>query len=109
MIMATLRLKVRPDKRDGFIKTIRGMLEPTRVEQGCISFYFYQDIEDENTFTLMEEWETNPDFNSHIHRDSYKKLLALMELLSEPPEIKINTVSERSGLEYVEDVLLKSK
>jgi hypothetical protein len=31
-----------------------------------------------------------------------------MELLSGPPDIKINTVSQRAGLEYVEDVLLKS-
>jgi quinol monooxygenase YgiN len=85
------------------------MLEPTRVEPGCVSFYLLQDIEDENTFTLVEEWENNADFDSHIRRDSCKKLLSLMDLLSEPPEIKINTVSQRAGLEYVEDVLLKSK
>ncbi len=102
-------MKVRPEKRDGFLKTVRSMLEPTRVEQGCISFYFYQDIEDQNTFTLMEEWETSTDYDNHIRRDSYKKLLALIELLSESPEIKINKVSQRAGLEYVEDVLLKSK
>ena len=85
------------------------MLEPTRVERGCMSFNFYQDIEDEYTFTLVEEWETEAEFHAHIRKDSYKKLLLLMDLLSEPPEIKINTVSQRAGLEYVEDVLLKSK
>jgi quinol monooxygenase YgiN len=109
MIIGTLRMTVRPEERDGFLKAIRGMLEPTRVEQGCTSFYFCRDIEDDNTFTLVEEWETSADFDNHIRRDSYKKLLALMELLTGPPEIKINIVSQRSGLEYVEDILLKSK
>jgi quinol monooxygenase YgiN len=107
--MATLRMRVRPEKRDGFLKAVRVMLEPTRVEQGCTSFYFCQDIEDDNTFTLVEEWENSADFDKHIRRDSYKKLLALMELLTGPPEIKINKVSKIAGLEYIEDVLLKSK
>ena len=109
MIIGTLRMIVRPEELDGFLKAIRGMLEPARVEPGCMSFNFYQDIKDQNTFTLVEEWETEADFHTHIRKDSYKKLLLLMDLLSEPPEIKINTVSRRAGLEYVEDVLLKSK
>ena len=109
MIIATLRMTVRPEERDGFVRTIRGMLEPTRVECGCMSFNLYQDIKDENTFILVEEWETNTDFDSHIRKDGYKKLLLLMDLLSETPDIKINTVSQRAGLEYVEDVLLSPR
>jgi quinol monooxygenase YgiN len=107
MIIGTLRMTVRPEERDGFLKAIRCMLEPARVEPGCMSFNFYQDIKDENTFILVEEWETNADFDNHIRKDGYKKLLLLMDLLSEKPDIKINTVSQRGGLEYVENVLFK--
>ena len=105
MIVVTLRMVVAPEKREDFLKTIRGILEPTRVEPGCKSFYFYQDIEDKNAFILVEEWETKADLDSHIHKDSYRKVLALMDLLSEPPEIKFNTVSHVAGMEYVAEVL----
>ena len=105
MIIVTLRMAVIPQKRSDFIETIRGLLEPTRVEAGCKGYYLYQDIEDENTFILIEEWETKTDLSSHIHKDSYRKLLALMDLLSEPPEIKFNTVSHSEGMEYVAEVL----
>ena len=102
-------MTVRPEERVGFLKTVRGILEPTRVEPGCISFYFYQDIENENAFTLVQEWETKEDLDRNIHKENYKRLLAVMDLLSEPPEIKINTVSQSVGLEYIEEVLSNPK
>jgi quinol monooxygenase YgiN len=108
MIVVTSRMIVRPEAQEEFLKTLRGMLEPTRVEPGCTNYSFYQDIENKNAFILVEEWETKADLDSHIHKESYRKLLALMDLLSGPPEIKINTVSHRAGLEYVEDLRLKS-
>ncbi|HJZ04526.1 MAG TPA: putative quinol monooxygenase [Patescibacteria group bacterium] len=109
MIITTLRIKVRPEKRDEFLKTVRGILEPTRVEPGCIRYQFYQDIENENAFILVEEWETKEDLDRNIHRENYKRLMVLMDLLSEPPEIKINTVSHRAGIEYLEEVLSNPK
>lgn len=105
MIIATLRMTVCPEERDGFLQTVRGILEPTRVEPGCISFYLYQDIENENTFILVEEWEMKEYLDRNIQRENYKRLLGVMDFLSEPPEIKINAVSHTAGIEYLEEVL----
>ena len=105
MIVVTSRMIARPEAQEEFLKALRGMLEPTRVEAGCRNYYFYQDVENKNAFILVEEWETKADLDCHIHKESYRKLLVLMELLSGPPEIKINTVSQRAGIEYIENVL----
>ena len=105
MIVVTSRMIARPEAQEEFLKALRGMLEPTRVEARCRNYYFYQDVENKNAFILVEEWETKADLDCHIHKDSYRKLLALMDLLSEPPEIKFNTVSHASGMEYIAEVL----
>ncbi|MBE0428061.1 MAG: antibiotic biosynthesis monooxygenase [Nitrospirae bacterium] len=104
-ILVTLRMIVQPERRSDLLETMRGMLEPTRVERGCLSYRFYEDVEDRNTFFLLEEWNTQKDLESHIRTDNQRRLLALMDLLSEPPELRFNTVSHTAGMDLIENVL----
>ena len=101
MIIVILRMVVKPEKREDLMKTVRGILEPTRVENGCIDYNFYQDVEDNNTFVILEEWETQQDLERFIRSENYRRLLTAMELLAEPPEIKINAISYTAGLEAI--------
>lgn len=105
MIVVTLRMVVIPEKREDCLKTIRCILEPVRVQPGCLSFYLYQDVENENAFILLEEWTTRETLEGHIRDKNYRKLLALMDFLSEPPQVKFNTISNTQGMEYVVRVL----
>ena len=61
MILVTLKMIVRSEKRMDLIETMRGMLEPARVERGCLSYCLYEDVENRNAFVLLEEWETQQD------------------------------------------------
>ena len=105
MILATSRMIVQPEKRRDLLETMRGMLEPARVERGCLSYRLYEDVEDRNTFVLIEEWETQKDLERHIRTDNQQRLLALMDLLREQPELQFNTVSYTAGMDLIEDVL----
>ena len=100
---------VRPARRSDLLETMRGMLEPARVERGCLSYRLYEDVENKNAFILLEEWATQEDLERHIAKDSQRQLLALMDLLSEQPELRFNTVSHTSGMDFIEDVLNTDK
>ena len=104
-ILVTLRMVVQPEKRSDLLETMRGMLEPARVERGCLSYRLYEDVENRNALVLLEEWATQKDLERHISKDSQRRLLALMDLLSEPPELRFNTVSHTAGMELIGDVL----
>ncbi|MGO9378692.1 MAG: putative quinol monooxygenase [Dissulfurispiraceae bacterium] len=104
-ILVTLRMIVQPEKRRDLLETIRGMLEPVRVERGCLSYRLYEDVESKNAFILFEEWATMGDLERHITKDNQRQLLALMDLLSEKPEMSFNTVSHTAGMELIENVL----
>ena len=84
------------------------MLEPARVERGCLSYCLYEDVENRNAFVLLEEWATQEDLECHIHTDNHLRLLTLMDLLSEQPELRFNTVSHTAGMELIGDVLSKT-
>ncbi len=105
MIFVTLKMIVQPEKRRDLIETMRGMLEPARVERGCLSYRLYEDVENRNAFVLLEEWATQEDLERHISKDNQRWLLALIDLLSEQPELRFNTVSHTAGMDLIEDVL----
>ncbi len=105
MIIVILRMIVRPEKREEFIKTIRMMLEPTRVEAGCKSCCFYQDVSSENAFLFVEQWESQLDLDNHLRKRSFKKMLFLMDLLSESPEIQFNKVEQAKGIGKIKSLL----
>jgi len=105
-ILATLRMIVRPERRSDFLETMRSMLEPTRVERGCLSYRLYQDVEDKNAFVLLETWATQENLESHIRKENQQRLLLLMDLLSEQPELRFNTVSHTARMDLIENVLM---
>jgi quinol monooxygenase YgiN len=62
-------------------------------------------VENRNVFFLVEEWKTRKELESHIRTDHQRRLLALMDLLSEQPEFRFNAVSHSAGMDFIEDVL----
>ncbi len=42
------------------------MLAPSRLEEGCISYNFYQDSTDENKFFFYEEWKDQTAIDVHF-------------------------------------------
>jgi len=96
---------VRPERRGDLLEAMRGMLEPARVERGCLNYCLYEDVEDRNTFFLLEEWETQQDLERHILTENQQRLLTVMDFLSEQPELRFNTVSHTVGMDLIENVL----
>jgi quinol monooxygenase YgiN len=98
-------MTVRPEKRSALLETLMGMLEPTRVERGCLSYHLYENAENRNSFVLLEEWATQEDLERHISRNNQRSLLALMDLLSEKPDFDFAAQSHIAGIELIKKVL----
>jgi len=95
---------VRPEKRNDLLKTLKGMLEPARVERGCLNYRLYEDTENNNAFVLLEQWATQEDLERHLSTDNQRRLLELTDLLSEKPELLFNTVLHTQGIDLIENV-----
>jgi len=103
MIAVMLRLVARDDTTDELARRVReDMLAATRREAGCISYRFYQDIEDPNAFSFVEEWESWEALDDHFRSDHVGTFLAdLGDLLAEPPEGGFHEVARSRGLEAI--------
>jgi quinol monooxygenase YgiN len=69
----------------------------------------YQDVDDENVISLVEEWVSQCDLERHIRSPNYRRLLAVMESSLEPPSVVFNTVSRAAGIEVIEAIRRDSR
>jgi|GEM_PF-3137928 len=105
MVCAELKMVIQPSRLDEAAEIIRLITEPTRVRKGCLSFNAYRDIENDNVYMILETWETVEDLLAHIRSDTYKNMIALMDLLSESPEVRFNVVTKTDGVGFLRDAL----
>lgn len=104
MIAVTLRLVAQPEKREELLRRVKeGLFGPTRAERGCIRYRFYQDVEDPNAFSFVEEWESWEALNEHFRSEHVGRFLeAVGGLVSAPPEARFHEVLSTQGMEAVE-------
>jgi quinol monooxygenase YgiN len=67
-----------------------------RKESGCLYAGFYQDIDNEEEFLMVEEWATQEDADEHLRSDIFTVLRGAGSLMRRPPDIVIHTVSRSS-------------
>ena len=101
MVISTLRILTAPKSRAEVVRTLAAQLGPTRVQPGCHRCDLYQDIENRETITLVEEWESQAELDLRLRSQDYRSVLAAIELAQEQPIIHFDTVTRRTGLEIV--------
>jgi quinol monooxygenase YgiN len=101
MIVFSLSVVVPRSRRNDVVHTVGALLGPTRATPGCIECRLYADYENQNAFTLVEEWTTQAALDRHLASDAYKTLVSAIELSTKPPRIRFDNVVQRGGLEVI--------
>lgn len=101
MIIVRISMKARMEKRTEMMQTLLSMVEPTRKENGCLSYDVFCDVDGKTVFNLIEEWETRGHLDRHIQSERFSVLLGTRSLLTKSLEMKIHTVSRSEGMEVV--------
>lgn len=105
MVAVMLRLVAKPEKRDELLRRVKeDLLGPTRTEPGCIRYRFYEDVEDANAFSFVEQWQDWQSLNGHFRSPHVGVFLqALPDLIAQEPEAHFQEVARTKGLEAVEE------
>jgi len=101
VVIVKIALNALPEKQKEVIQTLLSMIESTVKQRGCLSHHIFRDLEDENAFSLIDEWKTREDLEQHLRSAKFGVLLGTKSLLCEPPKIQIHTVSDSEGMTAV--------
>lgn len=99
MIVFSMRIVTPDNQRAALRRTLGSVLGPTRVTPGCIDARLYTDLDRGMSMVLVEEWETREQFDEHLDADKLKTLVAALELSSEAPVVRIDTVTREEGVD----------
>ncbi len=88
MIITTIKIHGRSQKRKEIIQTIKGLADQMVQFEGCSNANFYQDIANKDIFYLIEEWKTVGDLEKYLKSKSIAVLFGIETLLIESLEIK---------------------
>ncbi len=92
MIIATVRMCARTEKKFELIQTLLSWLKVVRNQQGCISCRLAEDLEDDGVLWLVEEWDTQVSLDQHMRSPSFSILMGATSLLRRSHEITLHAV-----------------
>jgi quinol monooxygenase YgiN len=98
MILVIIRMRVPAEKRMELSQTISSLIGSIRTEKGCQRCDFCQSMENENELSLIEEWDTRENLQSHLKSERFRVLRGAMNLLQEPYGMMFHTVFHPAGM-----------
>jgi quinol monooxygenase YgiN len=103
-IHATIRMHIPAQKRQQALAILPPIIEMPRLDPGCIICRLYQGVRDEQTLLLEQRWASEEDLQRHLRSQRFHTILLVVEMASEVPEIRFDTVSHSDGIDVVEQV-----
>jgi quinol monooxygenase YgiN len=104
MFTMKMRLIFPPSKTAEAINIINLVAGPTLADPDCVSFRFYREVANDDSLILWQEWETREALEQHIRSKDFMKILTVMDLATQEPEVRIQTLSNRKGFEFIEEL-----
>ena len=106
VIRMTLTLTGAPGESWRLAEALRSLMVPVRAERGCLHSRLVLSTEaaDPASVRYAEEWDTEADLRSHVRSERFLRLLAVMELSRETPQLEFELPAGPRGLDYVAEV-----
>lgn len=93
------RITVSPENRKELCQTISSLISPMRSEKGCLTYRFYEETGDRNTFVLIGEWETSNAWSDHLQSDNFAILIGSLSLLCKDSLVDFKLLVHVAGIE----------
>lgn len=94
MLIIAVDMIAAPGQHAALKDALHAMLAPTRAEDGCLHYHFYEDAEDADKILFYEHWRDQAAIDAHFAAPHFVKLgEQLPSLLAGDPVIRIFEVA----------------
>ena len=88
-IRVVAHIIAKPDTIDATRELLLSLIDPTRAEDGCVTYELMQNTSDPTDFTFVEEWTSNEALDAHLATDHLKMAgVRGASLFAVPPDIR---------------------
>ena len=99
MIVFSLQIIAPDERRTILLRALSAMIGPTRAAPGCLAARLYRDLDRRKTLLLVEDWDSREQFEQNLDAAKLNAIVAAIELSSEAPVVRFDTVERREGMD----------
>ncbi len=107
MVSLVIDVKVLPGKLKEFSQTIDFLIQKFRLEEGCQSYLYKRQNNNQDFISITAEWNSWPHLETHFRSALFDIFLGAMNVLCEKPHVEIKDQSSVVGMEAIERVRKK--
>ena len=85
MIVVIAQLRARTGQEKELEGVLRGMIAPTRKEEGCLQYELNNSLSDPAVFVFYERWRNQADLDAHLRTPHMVPALARASELADGP------------------------
>jgi quinol monooxygenase YgiN len=102
VVQATVRMVMDRGALDEALRILQSIVERTRVEPGCVDCSIHRDTEDDRVIVFEQVWTGEQEMRRLLASDEYRTVLLLMEMCTEKPTVRFDTIAGSTGMETIE-------
>ena len=107
MIRSTIRMLIPLNKQSEALEILEMVKVQTQFEPGCISTRLYLGVDEARAIMIEELWTNEEDMSRHLRSEEYRRVLLVVEMAEERPEIRFDTIRHSSGVETIEKARIR--
>ncbi|MCE3022489.1 putative quinol monooxygenase [Staphylococcus pasteuri] len=90
MMIINAKIKILEEKRDEYLKLMESLVEETRKKDGVLYYSHFEDVQERNTFVIVENYVDETAINSHMESSHFQNFNnKVKEYVAEEPVIEI--------------------
>ena len=91
MIKVTASNYVKAECVEEYLAIVKELVEKTNaLDKGCIKYELCKNVNDPQSFVMLEEWEDQESLNNHMKSEHFTGLVPKMDgLTAKPPELTL--------------------
>jgi quinol monooxygenase YgiN len=101
LIVFSIQIVAPDDRRTALLRTLGSILGPTRVAPGCLDARLYSDLDKRKSLLLVEDWQSREQFERNLDIAKLNAIVAAIELSSEAPVVRVDTVEREEGVDVL--------
>lgn len=101
-VHSTIRMLIPLGKQGEALDILKAVCAQTQFDPNCISTHLYQGGDDVRAVMVEERWVSDEHIMQHLRSELYRRILLVMEMAEEPPDIFFDIISKSSGIEMIE-------
>ncbi len=101
-VHSTIRMLIPLNKQGEALEILGAVCTQIQFEPNCIGTHLYRGVDDVRAIMIEERWISEEHMRQHLQSDAYRRILLVIEMAEEPPEIRFDRIMHTGGVEIIE-------